>query len=113
MVMWRAHNPHTNTQSYLELVNWRRHVEKRPEIDGHETNVQDIVSDPEVVVERGTRVYKYRKGYGSGKTGGLWLLAIERPDHRGRYRIVTVFFVPHIEHRGTVHWRRPGIGGVS
>lgn len=94
---WRVHNPCTGTESYLHESNWLTHVEKRPEIHGRLDAARETAADPDFAVrdEQGV-VFKYRMGYGAGKTRGLPLLVIEEGDPHGAHYVKTVYFTRDI-----------------
>ena len=73
-------------------------MDKRPEIRGLAEEVRETVEDPDFAIRgEGGVVFKYRKGYGHGKTEGLRLLIIEEADRRGAHYVKTVYFTPEIE----------------
>jgi hypothetical protein len=96
--LWRTDNSCTSTQSYLHDSNWISHTEKRPEIRGHLQDVKETVEDPDFAVrdEQGV-VFKYRMGFGRGKTAKLWLLVIEEEDLHGAHYVKSVYFTPEIK----------------
>ncbi len=108
---WRTDNPVTEKESYLHESNWNKHVAKRPEIDGHLYSLRDTVSDPDVAIEKKGAIHKYRMGYGSGKTRGMWLLAIERPDLYGAHCVRSMYFVPDFEEGTILRFLPRAIGG--
>ena len=110
--MWRTHNGCTETDTYLHEVNWERHVAKRPEIEGLEEAVRETVERPEIAIhDEGGAIFKYRRGFGSGATEGLWLRVIEGADGRGGHVVMTAYFSEQIK-RGMLLCDHRGDGGV-
>ena len=92
--LWRVLNPCSHTDSYLHDTNWDKHVEKRPELEGHLDSVRETVENPDfsIAVDE-TRIFKYRRGY----LRQLFLLAIEQRDPRdGTYFVKTAYFTDSI-----------------
>ncbi len=110
MESWRTHNPATGTASYLHESNWALHAAKRPEIRDHLFSVRETVSAPDFAVTRGPTVYKYRGGYGHGKTKDLWLVVIEEPDPSGAHFVKTAYFTADVV-QGTLWLGNFRIGG--
>ena len=94
---WRTDNPCTGTESYLHESNWHSHAKRRPEIAACLKVARETVEDPDFAIqdEHGV-VFKYRMGYGIGKTTGLHLLVIEEADTQGAHYVKTVYFTRDI-----------------
>ena len=93
---WRVDNPCTGTESFLHESNWYAHLTKHPEMDGHLDSARDTASDPDfaIVNDEGT-IFKYRRGYGRGRTRGLWLVVVEKPLQR-QHPVKTAYFTTSI-----------------
>ena len=105
--MWRTRDGCTETDSYLHKVNWERHVVKHSEIEGCEEAAKQTVEDPDFAIQdKDGVVFKYRMGFGSGKTWRSWLRVIEAPDGRGAHVVKTVYFTRQIAEGKTLCIRR-------
>ena len=94
---WRVDNPCTETESYLHESNWFSHVARRPEIQEHQLSARDTVNGPDFAIAVGEGVvFKYKLGYGSGKTEGLWLVVIEEADSQGAHYVKSMYFTRDI-----------------
>ena len=110
---WRTDNPCTGTESYLHESNWLKHVTKRPEIGECLDSARETAADPDFAVrdEHGV-IFKYRMGYGSGKTAGCWLRVVEDADPDGAHYVKSVLFASRIMAGEMFCWRRsPGETG--
>ena len=109
---WRVENPCTGTESFLHESNWYAHLDKHPELDGHLDSTRDTVSDPDfaIVNDEGT-IFKYRRGYGRGRTHGLWLVALEKPLER-EHPVMTAYFTKELVQGSVLCIRRLPQRGV-
>lgn len=105
---WRTDNPCTGTESYLHESNWLKHVAKRPEISQCLDDARETAADPDFAVrDEHDVIYKYRMGYGTGKTAGRWLRLVEEADGEGAHYVKSVLFTSRIR-AGEVFCRREG-----
>ena len=107
---WRTDNPCTETESYLVHSNWLKHSAKRAEIAEHLSSIKDVVNNPDVAIEKDGAVYKYKRGYGSGKTMGLWLVVIEKPDPHGAHCVRTAYFTRNLTNGSMLCLRNVRLG---
>ena len=106
-IVLRTDNPCTGTQVYLHSVNWNKHVEKHPELEGHLSSVRATVEDPDFALQNDEGVvFKYRQGLGTGKVARLRLMVIESPDADGAHYIKTAYFTPDIDDSSVLCVRR-------